>query len=109
MKGSEARGPVEVGFGVVVEVGVVVEEGGAREVQGGESAVVVDCFFELREGDRVADEGEVEVGEVEAFGERGEAVGAAACQYPGAVAGDRGIEPHTQTTPSAQQTPPGSL
>lgn len=37
-------------------------------------AEVVDCFFELRERNGVGDEGEVEVGQVEAFGECGETI-----------------------------------
>lgn len=68
---------VEVGWpvGQLVCLGFI-EGGGAGEAEGEESGETAEGFCEAGEGERLADEGEVEVSEVLAFGEGWEAVDA---------------------------------
>lgn len=74
---EEGRPGEEVGFGRGIGDG-----GCSGETEGEELWEVTEGFFEVWEGERVADEGEVEMAQVVGFGEGREAVNSALCQYP---------------------------
>lgn len=56
-----------------------IKGGGAGEPEGEEFGEAAEGFFEILEGKRFADEGEIEVSNVAAFGEGWEAVDSVCC------------------------------